>query len=247
MKSITEIQLYDIQNENLNGRNTTDSNMPEYQYENSYDHLLNEINDNIDPLKFCLLFIDIKTGIGKINYYFPIITHLLNIVKKIKLLDRENLKCLFNFTLKQAIVKNEMFYCCTIMTLAQITLVFIKSLQEKRIYNEEEVQTQISNQLYGNVLQNDLYEQNEAELKFVSRPSVFQEVSNGDDAFYDGKGENIGKYAICEESSLKYILNMNNKNLEIIKSLTESILEYQKYYIYILLKYFKITRILSRR
>ena len=222
LKSITEIQLYDIQNENLNGRNTTDSNMSEYQYENSYDHLLNEINDNIDPLKFCLLFIDIKTGIGKINYYFPIITHLLNIVKKIKLLDRENLK--------------------DIRQLILITLVFIKSLQEKRIYYEEEVQTQISNQLYGNALQNDLYEQNEAELKFVSRPSVFQEVSNGDDAFYDGKGENIGKYAICEESSLKYILNMNNKNLEIIKSLTESILEYQKYYIYILLKYFKITK-----
>jgi hypothetical protein len=140
LKSITEIQLYDIQNENLNGRKTTDSNMTEYQYENSYDHLLNEINDNMDPLKFCLLFIDIKTAIGKINYYFPIITHLLNIIRKIKLLDRENLK--------------------DIRQLILITLVFIKSLQEKRIYNEEEIQTQISKQLYGNDLQNDLYGQN---------------------------------------------------------------------------------------
>ena len=41
--------------------------------------------------------------------------------------NAEIIKCLFNFTLKQAIVKNEMFYCCTIMTLAQITLVFITS------------------------------------------------------------------------------------------------------------------------
>ena len=41
--------------------------------------------------------------------------------------NAEIIKCLFNFTLKQAIVKNEMFYCCTIMTIAQITLVFITS------------------------------------------------------------------------------------------------------------------------
>ena len=41
--------------------------------------------------------------------------------------NAEIIKCLFNFTLKQAIIKNEMFYCCSIMTLAQIILVFITS------------------------------------------------------------------------------------------------------------------------
>ena len=42
--------------------------------------------------------------------------------------NAEIIKCLFNFTLKQAITKNEMFYCCSIMTLVQITLVLITSL-----------------------------------------------------------------------------------------------------------------------
>ena len=41
--------------------------------------------------------------------------------------NAEIIKCLFNFTLKQAIIKNEMFYCCSIMTLAQIVLVLISS------------------------------------------------------------------------------------------------------------------------
>ena len=42
--------------------------------------------------------------------------------------NAEIIKCLFNFTLKQAIIKNEMFYCCTIMTVAQIVLVLISSI-----------------------------------------------------------------------------------------------------------------------
>jgi len=42
--------------------------------------------------------------------------------------NAEIIKCLFNFTLKQAVLKNEMFYCCSIMTLAQIVCVLICSI-----------------------------------------------------------------------------------------------------------------------
>ena len=42
--------------------------------------------------------------------------------------NAEIIKCLFNFTLKQAILKNEMFYCCTIMTAAQVVCVLICSI-----------------------------------------------------------------------------------------------------------------------
>ena len=42
--------------------------------------------------------------------------------------NAEIIKCLFNFTAKQAIIKNEMFYCCTIMTIGQIALMLVTSL-----------------------------------------------------------------------------------------------------------------------
>ena len=42
--------------------------------------------------------------------------------------NAEIIKCLFNFTLKQAIAKNEMFYCCTIVTVAQVVCILIISI-----------------------------------------------------------------------------------------------------------------------
>ena len=42
--------------------------------------------------------------------------------------NAEIMKCLFNFTLKQAIAKNEMFYCCTIMIMAQVVCILIISM-----------------------------------------------------------------------------------------------------------------------
>ena len=42
--------------------------------------------------------------------------------------NAEIIKCLFNFTLKQAIAKNEMFYCCTIITVVQVVCILIISI-----------------------------------------------------------------------------------------------------------------------
>jgi len=217
LKSITEIKIIDdTEKENTNSRDTNDTSTPANEKRNnSYNHLLNEINDNIDPLKFCLLFIDIKTDIGKINYYFPIITHLLNIIKKIQLINRESLKDIRHIIL--------------------ITVVFIKTLQEKKTNNEQDIQ----NQLYGN--SNDLEDINESDS--ITRQSVFQEMINSDDnIYYPRRAENKGKYFICEESSFKYILKIKNNNMEIINSLTEGILNYQEFYINFLCQYFKFTK-----
>ena len=227
LKSITEIQLNDDNNninqkESINNRETNDTSIPineDVNNNNSYNYLLNEINDNIDPLKFCLLFIDLKADKDKINYYFPIITHLLNIIKKIKLINRESLK--------------------DIRHLILITLVLIKSLHDKKISNEQNIEKQLTEQLYGN--SNDL--ENFNDMESISRPSVFQEMSNAEDNFFpQSHMENKGKYSISEEYSLKNILKINKNNIQIIESLTDSILNYQRYYITILCKFFEITK-----
>ena len=52
---------------------------------------MNEIKDNIHSLKcFLLCILDIKTDLGKINYYFPKNKYLLNIIQKIKIVDKDN-------------------------------------------------------------------------------------------------------------------------------------------------------------
>ena len=227
LKTITEIEVPDesIKTENNNGE-TSDTSKPnkENGRVNSYNLLLNVMNDNIDLLKFCLLFIDIKDNDGKITYYIPIITHLLNIIKKIKIIDRESFKDIRHIVL--------------------LTLVFIKSLQEKKEPNNEEIEQQLSKQLYGNT-PSDLDVNNAKPVKRVPRPSVFQAVSSIDDLLYTPTQKDIqnqGKYSIEDYSSLAYILKKNKIDSKIIDSLTESILNYQQFYIIILCQYFKITR-----
>ena len=222
LKSISEIQLIDKKNndnnkESINYRATNDTTIQNSETENSYNNLLNEINENIIQLKFCLLFIDIKTNIGKINYYFPIITHLLNIITKIKYSERENLKDIRHIIL--------------------ITLVFIKNLQDQKKSDVD-----INNQIYNTDQQNDSFDEND-ESKLVSRPSIFEEISNSDFILYEiQKGEKKGKYSICEEASLSNILKIVKNNTEIIQSLVDSFVNFQKYYINILTEYLKITK-----
>ena len=207
LKTITEIPIIDDNDkENENDKDINDV---------SKNHLLNEINDNIGPLKFCLLFLEIKTDIGKIKYYFPIITHLLNILNKIKLYNRETLKDIRHIIL--------------------ITLVFIKTLQENIVNNEQDEQNL---EISSNNVEDD-----KEKTKFNRRASVFQQMINNDDILYfPNRKEKKGKYYICEESSLKHILEINNNNKEIMDSLTKSILNYQEFYINFLRQYFQLTK-----
>ena len=68
------------------------------------------IEEEILPLKFGLLFIDVNNDERKIKYYIPIITHLLNIMKKLKFHSLDSLK-----KMRQILL---------------ITLIFIKNLQD---------------------------------------------------------------------------------------------------------------------
>ena len=222
LKSITEIELKENNNESKNREIPETRNSTNDNGDDSYNYLLNEINDNIDLLKFCLLFIDIKTDKEKINFYFPIITHLLNIITKIKIIDRENLKDIRHIVL--------------------LTLVFIKTVQETVTSSSEEIESQLSNQLYGN-WNIDFDEINFAELKLISRPSVFKVIENPDDNIFALLQNTImNQYSIKIESSLKTILESNKNNSKIIDLLNQSIKNYQEFFINILRQYFKITK-----
>ena len=65
----------------------------------------------------------------------------------------------------------------------------------------------------------------------VGRVSIYREVE-----------EEINKFNICEEVSLEKILDLNENNKVILKNLTESIINYQKFYINILGKYLEIKK-----
>ena len=78
-------------------------------------NLFSLIEEEILPLKFCLLFIEINNDERRIKYYIPIITHLLNIMKKLKFHNIDGLKKIRHILL--------------------ITLIFIKNLQDNNYSN----------------------------------------------------------------------------------------------------------------
>ena len=91
-------------NSNLNLNINTNTNRK------SNKNIYGLIDEVILPLKFCLLFIDINNDERRIKYYVPIITHLLNIMKKLKINNIDSLK--------------------KIRQILLITLIFIKNLQD---------------------------------------------------------------------------------------------------------------------
>ena len=77
---------------------------------NSNKNILALIDEIFPPLKFCLLFMDVNEEETRIKYFIPIISHLLNIMKKLKFQNVEGLK-----KMRQILL---------------ITLIFLKSLQD---------------------------------------------------------------------------------------------------------------------
>ena len=193
---------------------------------------INIINDALQPLKFGLLFLDIKPLEKRIKYYLPIITHLLNIMKKFIINNRASLE-----KLRQILLN---------------TLVIIKNIQEK-IYEKNKTDDKpddslsfstpmpmSSSTIYDTSLNNTTStimpnneEKNENNDDF-SRVSIYKEVEEETKAH--------DKFNICEEVSLEKILNINESNKVILNNLTESIINYQKFYINILSKYLAIKK-----
>ena len=196
---------------------------------------INIINDALQPLKFGLLFLDIKPLKKRIKYYLPIITHLLNIMKKFIINNRSSLE-----KLRQILLN---------------TLVIIKNIQEK-IYETNTQNTNdkkpnsnyictptpmplssasssTNNSLNSSIssISSNNEDKNENNNLDVGRVSIYREVE-----------EEINKFNICEEVSLEKILDLDENNKVILKNLTESIINYQKFYINILGKYLEIKK-----
>ena len=87
------------------------------------------IDEIILSLKFTLLFIDKDIDQKRIKYYIPIITHLLNIMKKLKFQNIDNFKKMRNILL--------------------ITLIFIKNLQDNHIDNNLDKKESLSSSPLG--------------------------------------------------------------------------------------------------
>ena len=119
----------------------------------SNKNILSVIEEEILPLKFCLLFIDINNDERKIKYYIPIITHLLNIMKKLKFNNLESLKKVRHILL--------------------ITLIFIKNLQDNNYSN-------ISNNSENNNLDKKYSSSFQNLSNYNNNKLFFKEMSNGE-------------------------------------------------------------------
>ena len=170
------------------------------------------------PLRFSLIFFDMKTNDERIKYYFPLIANLLNIIKKIPY-KREDFK-----KIKQVIL---------------ITLGFVKSLQEARFHEKKKKDDNNEDNIHYE-LYDKIEDENEKNLMNLSlrRPSVLSRISYEEDLKYEDE-ENTDVYNIDEISSLSNILK-NKNNLKLIEDLSDNISKFQEYYINILIEYSKI-------
>ena len=199
---------------------------------------VNIINEALQPLKFSLLFLDIKPIEKRIKYYLPIVTHLLNIMRKFIINNRASLE-----KLRQILIN---------------TLVLIKNLQEKIYENDNINNNNIinnndnnSNIIYSNfVTPAPLSASTSLNSSVSSLSSVNEEKPNniGDNprlSIYKEVEEENNEHDIFninEDASLVKILEINENNKIILNSLTEAIINYQKFYINILDKYLNIKK-----
>ena len=171
------------------------------------------INEALLPLKFSILFLDIKPVDKRIKYYLPIITHLLNLMRKYIINNRASLE-----KLRQILLT---------------TLVLIKSLQEKThdvfSMNPEATPMPLSNNAnYSSSGRNN--EKKGDKGKLMTRMSIFQRIEEEVEETHD-------KFLIIEEASLQGVLSSDMNNKEILNNLTEAILNFQTFYTELLSQY----------
>ena len=179
------------------------------------------VNERLLPLKFSILFLGIKSLDKRIKYYLPIITHLLNLMRKYIINNRTSLE-----KLRQILLT---------------TLVLIKSLQEKTddvvsTSNQDITPMPLSNNVNfpsfgGN---NDKNKTKKGD-KSTSKLSLFQEAE-------EETQEKKNKFLINEEASLEGVISKSQDDEGILNNLTEAILNFQKYYIHILTQYNSINK-----
>ena len=176
---------------------------------------LDTVNEALLPLKFSILFLDIKPVDKRIKYYLPIITHLLNLMRKFVINNRTSLE-----KLRQILLT---------------TLVLIKSLQEKTYENINQNQDIFSVPSFNSVNfpSNGGLKRSIKFDKITKKISLFQQIEE------ELVEEKHDKFSILEEASLEGVLSTNEDNKGILNKLTEAILNFQKYYIEELLSKYK--------
>ena len=151
--------------------------------ENS-DDIIEKIDDTIRPLKFCLTSIDIKSNEDRMKYYIPIISNMLNVIKKIPI-NREQFK--------------------NIKKVSMIALAFTKSLQEKKFHNNEEENNKDKKLTDKKDIWEMLPTQN-------SNSSVAIEIPNSNENELNEEGNIFDIYEINDEFNLKSLMDYD-KNL----------------------------------
>ena len=193
------------------------------------NNLYQRINEVILPLKFCLIFIDMKSHDNRIKYYIPIISNLLIIIKNFPL-KREDFKYF-----KQIII---------------ITLAFIKSLQElgfneNKENNKETKENNQEKKTQETISSNydfEVYEKTDYNtIQYSMTLQVYNDIINKEENNYD----NVDVYNISDSATLSYILK-NNENNEVLNDLNNSIKNFQNYYIKILVEYSNIKNELTK-
>ena len=183
-----------------------------------------KINEGLQPLKFSLLFLDHKSPEKRIRYYLPIVTHLLNLMKIFIINNRASLE-----KLRQILLT---------------TLVLIKNLQEKTYENNiltsssssnsTSLSSSLNSSMNSSLSSINEDNKNNNDHRELSSFLIFEEVEE--------EIKSNDKFNICEEASLEKILSNNEENKEILNNLTESIINYQKFYIDLLNKYLEINK-----
>ena len=163
-------------------------------------NLFSLIEEEILPLKFCLLFIEINNDERRIKYYIPIITHLLNIMKKLKFHNIDGLKKIRHILL--------------------ITLIFIKNLQDNN-YSNTNSDNNLDQKLFTS--------SNTSSIKYNNNKLFFKELSNDEGNLTrfiirdETNFENILLNKINKETLLNFTSSILNYE-EFYKSLLEKYL-----------------------
>ena len=163
-------------------------------------NLFSLIEEEILPLKFCLLFIEINNDERRIKYYIPIITHLLNIMKKLKFHNIDGLKKIRHILL--------------------ITLIFIKNLQDNN-YSNTNSDNNLDQKLF-NLL-------NTSSIKYNNNKLFFKELSNdeGNLTRFIIRDETNFENILLNKINKETLLNFTSSTLnyeEFYKSLLEKYL-----------------------
>ena len=163
-------------------------------------NLFSLIEEEILPLKFCLLFIEINNDERRIKYYIPIITHLLNIMKKLKFHNIDGLKKIRHILL--------------------ITLIFVKNLQDNN-YSNTNSDNNLDQKLFTS--------SNTSSIKYNNNKLFFKELSNDEGNLTrfiirdETNFENILLNKINKETLLNFTSSILNYE-EFYKSLLEKYL-----------------------